>query len=353
MGIKVAIFGGGLVGRVHLEALLQFPAVESVSLAESDSKELEKLKGKYSLKRWEHDYRSLLATKEIDIVDICLPHDLHYPVTIEAFAAGKHVILEKPISNSLAEADEMIAASKSSGKRFYVALNQRFLPVHQCVKELLANGTIGKPILASMLIAGSELERMQKPENWKGTFGRAGGGVMADSGTHVVDLSRFWFGEPQAVICNLGRYVVKPVNKADDTASLILIYPNLTVNINLTYGATGQPWTEWRYIWGEEGSIQVWVEMQEPIQVWRHGSLLPMSVEHKAESWWAHSVKLGLEAAINCFHSDQPFPVTPLDARQVLRITRAAYRSAALKRQVTIEEVEHTNLDTFINEVKL
>jgi predicted dehydrogenase len=349
MGFNVAILGGGMVSRVHLETLLDHPAVSSVSMAEADPRQLENIRSHYSLKHLEQDYHVLLDSNEIDLVDICLPHDLHYPIVLEAFDAGKHVILEKPISNTLAEADEMLAAAERSGKRFYVALNERYLPVHQRVKELLAGGAIGRPVLASLMIAGSELARMQKPDNWKGMIGRAGGGALADSGTHLVDLACDWFGEPQSVLCTLARHVVRPVNKGDDTASLVLIYPDKTVNICLTYAAAGQPWSERRHIWGEDGSIHVQVENPSPIQVWQAGGLLPQVVEHDTD-WWVYSVKLGLQSALDCFYSEQAFMVTPQDARQVLRIIRAAYRSAALKRQLELKDYEPASFDALLEE---
>jgi len=137
---------------------------------------------------------------------------------------------------------------------------------------------------------------------------------------------------------------VQAVNKADDTATLVLIYPDKTVNLYLTYAAAGQPWSERRHVWGEHGSIHVQVEATEPIQVWQQGKQVPQAIEHEASNWWTYSVRLGLEAALDCFRDDRPFPVTPEDARDVLRVIRAAYLSSAKKRQVKLREMgwEHS-----------
>ena len=340
MGLHVAMIGGGMVSKVHLEVMFSHPLISAVSLCEVDPLALEDLSSQYPFKSSVVDYQKLLDDHSVDLVDICLPHDLHYPVTMQAIQAGKHVILEKPISNSLPEADEMIAAAEQAGLRFYVALNERFLPVHQRVRELLSDGVIGRPVLAALIIAGTELPRMQQPDHWKGSISRAGGGVLADSGTHAVDLALDWFGEPDSVLCSLGKFVVKPANKADDTVCLLLNYPDKLVNISMTYAAAGQPWSERRNIWGELGSIHIQIESEHPIQVWQDGRVMPQDVEHDAHNWWVYSVKLGLTKALDCLESDQDFPVTPHDARKVLRIIRAAYLSAALKRQVTLDETE-------------
>jgi predicted dehydrogenase len=328
MGLHIGLIGSGMVGKVHLEALFSHPEISSVSLAENDPGQLAELQQLFPFKRVVSDYRKLLADDEITIVDICLPHDLHYPTVLAAFQANKHVILEKPISNTLIEADEMIDASEKAGKRFFVSLNERFMPVHQCVKDILKENLLGKIIMANLTIAGSELERMNIPEHWKGTFGRAGGGSLADSGTHAIDLALDWFGLPQSVLCSTGRFVVKPVNKADDTSSLVMRYPDKIVNIQVTYAAAGQPWSETRNIWGENGSIHVQIDSQTPLQVWISGKLVPYTVAHRPDTWWQDSVKLAITHAVDCIVKDAPFNVTPQNARDVLKIIQRAYSSA-------------------------
>jgi predicted dehydrogenase len=327
------------VGRVHMGAVSGHMAVGAVSLAESDPAALAQLAGDVLLRRAESDYRALLDDPSIDVVDICLPHDLHHQVVLEAFAAGKHVITDKPISNTVVEADEMITAAESAGRRFYVALNQRFLPVHRRVRQLLDEGTVGREFMATLTVIGNELPRMADPDSWKGTWDRAGGGVLAESGTHVVDLAQDWFGPPTAVSCRLARHVVKAANKADDTAVLAMEYPDLTVALLLTYGAAGQGWSETRQIWSETGSIHVRLEDADPLTVWHEGQLLSQEVEHDP-AWWPWSVQLGVRHALDCLANDEPFAVSPADAREALHIIRAAYQSAELGGRVLMAEVE-------------
>ncbi|MEA2026102.1 MAG: Gfo/Idh/MocA family oxidoreductase [Chloroflexota bacterium] len=339
MGLHVGIIGGGFVGRVHLETMLGHDAVSSVSIADSDAALLAVTAGEFPLRRAEADYRALLDDPLIDIVDVCLPHDLHHPVALEAFAAGKHVIADKPIANTLLEADEMIAAAEAADRRFYVALNQRFLPVHERVRSLLADGFIDHPSLATFVVAGDELARMSLPEHWKGTWDRAGGGALADSGTHIVDLAHDWFGPPTAVRCHLARHVIEAPDKADDTAALILEYPSLTVSMVVGYAAAGQPWSETREMWSETGSIHVRLESPEPLDVWKGGKQIPQTVEHDTD-WWPWSVKRGLAHAVDAIADDRPFAVTPQDARATLRTIRAAYESAGSGSRIVMADYE-------------
>lgn len=339
MGLHIGIIGGGFVGRVHVEAMLGHADVDRVSIADSDAAQLELIARDYPTQRAEADFRALLDDPSIDVIDVCLPHDLHHPVVIEALAAGKHVIADKPIANTLLEADEMLAAADFAGRRFYVALNQRFLPVHRRVKALLDDGFIGSPSLATLTVAGDELARMRISEHWKGTWDRAGGGALADSGTHIVDLAHYWFGEPSAVRCSLARHVVEAPNKADDTAALILEYPGLTVSLVVAYAAAGQPWSETRQMWSETGSMHVRLEAADPLDVWKSGERIPQEVEHDTD-WWPWSVKRGLDHAVDAIANDKPFAVTPLDARAALLTIRAAYESADLGRRITLADYE-------------
>ncbi len=346
MGLHIAIVGIGMVGRVHLDALSKHPAISAVSVCEAESDQVKTLSQIYSLRHIESDYEKLLGNPEVDIVDICLPHDLHYPFAIKAFQAGKHVILEKPISITLAEAEEMIAAAQKAGKRLFVALNERFLPVYQKVKEIVSSGAMGKIVMANLTVAGSELPRMNIAENWKGTFGRAGGGALSDSGTHVVDLAIDWFGMPEAVHCSMGRFVVSAVNKADDTASLIMQYPDKIVTINVTYASTGQKWSETRSIWGEKGSIHTVIEEANPISYYLDQQSIPINVDHSPDSWWEDSVKAGINHAVDCMASGIPFSVTPEDALRTLKVIKYAYFASALKRVVALNEPEMSPLIT-------
>jgi len=339
VGLHLGLVGGGLVGRVHAEAILTHPDVDRLSVADSDAASLEGVTRDFPVHRAETDYRALLDDPTIDVIDVCLPHDLHHPVVLESFAAGKDVIADKPIANTLSEADEMLAAADLARRRFYVALNQRFIPAHQRVRQLLAEGAIGVPSLATLVVAGDERPRMAIPGHWKGSWGRAGGGALADSGTHVIDLALDWFGQPTAVSCYLARHVIEAPDKADDTAAVILEYPALTVSLVVAYASGGQPWTETRSVWGESGAVHVRLEAAEPLELWQAGERMPQSVDHDP-AWWAWSVRRGLSHALAAIAHDRPFTVQPEAARATLRIIRAAYEAGGEGRRIVLAEDE-------------
>jgi len=151
-------------------------------------------------KKWgaEHWYTSTaeaLADPDVQIADLCLPHHLHAPVAIEGANAGKHVFVEKPIANTLDEADAMIAACHDNGVLLMVDQTKRYQNRHRKIKELLDAGYVGDPIL----VRGAYLQDItyawqhMEPARLKGYWKHDG--VISGIGIHALDLQRWLIGE--------------------------------------------------------------------------------------------------------------------------------------------------------------
>ena len=135
----------------------------------------------------------------MDVVDVVTPHDSHCEITVAALQAGKHVICEKPMGRTLAEADAMLAAAQEAGRRLLISMPQLYYPAIRRAKEILDSGEIGRPFLADFAVYDDEFVRMSDPEHWKGSIERAGGGVLIDAGSHPLYLLLHLFGCPQSV----------------------------------------------------------------------------------------------------------------------------------------------------------
>src|SRR5699024_7116635 len=90
------------------------------------------------------DYKELIADDAIDVISVCLPNNLHAPVSIDSLNAGKHVLCEKPMATSREEAEQMIEAAEKNGKKLMIAHNQRFVSSHEKAKAMIESGEIGK-----------------------------------------------------------------------------------------------------------------------------------------------------------------------------------------------------------------
>jgi len=104
---------------------------------------------KWGAERWYSSVDEALADDDIQVVDLCLPHHLHAPIAMQSAAAGKHIFVEKPIANTLDEADQMIAACRKAGVLLMVDQTKRYQSRHRKIKELLDAGYVGDPILVN------------------------------------------------------------------------------------------------------------------------------------------------------------------------------------------------------------
>ena len=170
--MNIGIIGIGFMGTTHFNAA---KALHGARVSAISSRDRAKLSGDWSQIsgnlgrqggvqdltgiRTYTDYRDLISDPEVDLVDICLPVELHRPVAIEALRAGKHVIVEKPIAPTVADADAMIQAAEEAGRRLFVAHVVRFFPEFAYVKKVLDSGEYGK-------LSAAHLKRVISKPQW-------------------------------------------------------------------------------------------------------------------------------------------------------------------------------------------
>ena len=144
------------------------------------------------------DWRSVVERDDIDLVDICTPGDSHAEIAIAALAAGKHVLCEKPLGNSLAEATAMADAARSAravGVRSMIGFNYRRVPALALAAELIREGRVGEIRHVRAAYLQDWLSDPATPMSWRLQADRAGSGALGDLGAHVIDLARFLTGQ--------------------------------------------------------------------------------------------------------------------------------------------------------------
>jgi predicted dehydrogenase len=139
------------------------------------------------------DWRAVVARDDVDLVDICTPGDSHAEVAIAALAAGKHVLCEKPLANTVAEAEAMTAAAAAAqarGVRSMCGFNYRRTPAVALMRQLVADGRIGEIRHIRAAYLQDWIVDPQSPLVWRLQRERAGSGALGDIGAHIVDLSQ-------------------------------------------------------------------------------------------------------------------------------------------------------------------
>lgn len=204
--VQIGIVGIGFMGMTHYKAMAQVKGGQVGAIVSRDAKkragDWRGIQGNFGDSGGEQDVSGircyatldeLLADPAIDLVDICLPTNLHVEASIRALAAGKHVLLEKPIAVALDAADQIVAAARQHQRQFMVAHVLRYFPEFRLVKQLVAAGEYG-PVLAAHFKRIISRPAWWAPEDLQRT-----GGPAIDLHIHDADFVQFLFGMPQAV----------------------------------------------------------------------------------------------------------------------------------------------------------
>ncbi|WP_129667644.1 Gfo/Idh/MocA family protein [Phytoactinopolyspora endophytica] len=177
---------------------------------------------------WEHvetDWRALIARDDVDLVDVCTPGDSHAEIAIAALEAGKHVLCEKPLATSVAEAElmaEAAAAARERGVRSMVGFTYRRVPAIVLARTLVAEGRIGEIRHVRAQYLQDWLVDPASPMSWRLEKPRAGSGALGDIGAHIVDLTQFITGERITGVSALMETFIKqrPVAEPSSGAKL-------------------------------------------------------------------------------------------------------------------------------------
>lgn len=173
----------------------------------------------------ETDWRRLLERDDVDLVDICTPGDSHAEIAIAALRAGKHVLCEKPLANTVAEAEEMTAAAEAAaehGVRAMVGFTYRRVPAIALARRLVQQGRIGEIRHVRAQYLQDWIADPQAPMSWRLDKSLAGSGALGDIGAHIIDLTQFITGESVTEVSGQLETFVKerPVAAGETSGSL-------------------------------------------------------------------------------------------------------------------------------------
>jgi len=194
--MRVAIIGCGMIMTEHMEAWSGIPMVDMVAAVDIDSAKIATMKKRWGLAEAAlySDWKKMLAEVKPDAVDICLPNHLHCPAALDAFAAGCHVYVEKPMALSVAECQEMIDLAARRNRKLAVGFQQEYNPATEILVRAREAGVFGK----IQFVKGRLLRRHGIP-NYGVFYSRErGGGPIMDIGSHLIDLIHHVIGRPEA-----------------------------------------------------------------------------------------------------------------------------------------------------------
>lgn len=197
--LRFALIGGAAgIASTHIAALRQLPTAQIVGLAD--------VKQEAGMARADQlgcpffaDHQQLLAKIQPDVAVIVTPHPFHAPIAIDCFAAGAHVLAEKPITVEVAQADQMNAAADAAGKLLVVNFQNRFRPVIQHAKAVIDRGEIGSLVRTLCVEPWYRTAAYYRSATWRGTWRGEGGGILMNQAPHTLDLLCYLAGVPRRV----------------------------------------------------------------------------------------------------------------------------------------------------------
>ncbi|WP_442574094.1 Gfo/Idh/MocA family protein [Microbacterium sp. F51-2R] len=217
--LRVAMIGYGFMGAAHSVGWRQAPrmfelpgAVEMAVVVGRDAEAVADAAARWGWQESATDWREVIARDDIDIVDIVTPGDSHAEIAIAALEAGKHVLCEKPLANTVAEAEAMAdAASRAAarGVRSMVGFTYRRVPAVTFLRDLIAQGAVGRIAQVRAAYRQDWLVDPEMPLAWRLQKEHAGSGALGDIGAHIIDMTQFVTGLSVDAVSGVVDTIVK------------------------------------------------------------------------------------------------------------------------------------------------
>lgn len=233
--LKVAVVGGG-IGSSHLDAYLKLPSeFEVVAVCDINADKAQQLAETYRVPRVTHELTELCHMVDLDIIDLCTPPQLHFAQIKQVLEAGKHAVCEKPLVGSLWEADELIAAEATSGKRVMPIFQYRFGGGLQELKYLVSQGIAGEAYLSTVETSWRRrAEYYAVP--WRGKWQTELGGALLSHAIHAHDMLTYILGPIKSVFARTATRV-NPIEVEDCATVSLEMTDGSLASLSVTLGS--------------------------------------------------------------------------------------------------------------------
>jgi UDP-N-acetylglucosamine 3-dehydrogenase len=330
--LRIGLIGAGKMGAFHMESWERIDAARLVAVADPDEHGARLRIGRRPIE-WFPDHLALLERADVDAVCICTPSDRHAPIALDAIAAGRHVLVEKPIATALEDGLRMTSAARLAGVKLMVGHVERFNPAVGKLAELVAEGRIGRVFRAHATRVGPLPERIRDT------------GVAIDLATHDLDIMQFVLGLPITSIYAQGSRCVHPTQE-DMIACLLRFGPDGPWGLLDVNWLTPEKRRELTVI-GEGGMLSasyltqdVWfTESAAAPTGWSELARIRGDAQGAAVRFALRRVEplqAELEAFARCVLDDTPEPVSAHDGCRALAAALAVRDSAAHSRPVRL-----------------
>ena len=322
--LGVAVIGYAFMGRAHshawrnLSALLpDSPGIRQQVIVGRDAAQVAVAARLQGWAESATDWRAVLDRDDIDLVDICVPGHLHAEIAIAALEAGKHVLVEKPLANTLAEAEKMVATARKARQRgvhSMVGFNYRRVPALALARQHIAAGRIGTVRQVRIAYLQDWLADESAPMTWRLRREDAGSGALGDLASHAVDQVRFLLDQDVVGVNALtetfvarrpGEHGLEDVSVDDAAWSVLRTTGGAVVSLEVSRMATARKNGFGIEVYGSTGALRFDLESLNHLEVCLDGAgdftrVLVTEPEHPyLHAWWPPGHVLGWDATFS------------------------------------------------------
>ena len=321
--LGVAAIGYAFMGKAHSNAcrnvasFFDVPAFEQKVLVGRDAAAVAEAAAKYGWAESATDWRTVIERDDIDIVDICAPGWMHADIAIAALEAGKHVLVEKPLANTLAEAELMTAAAakaRARGVQSMIGFNYRRVPALALARDLIAEGRLGTVRHVRAAYLQDWLSDAHAPMTWRLRKETAGSGALGDIASHAIDQVLFLLGDQVSEVSGRlhtfvdqrpGQGGTEQVTVDDAAWATLSLTSGAVASVEVSRVATGRKNSLQIEVYGEKDSLLFdlenlnelgFLDATLPVREQGFRRILVNEPEHPyLDAWWPQGHIIGWE----------------------------------------------------------
>jgi len=343
MTVRIGIIGSGFVASLHAQALRQAPDAEIVAASSPNAEHVWVFARTFGIPHAFIDYKDMLEGDLVDAVTVACPNDLHCEVTLAAAAAGKHVLVDKPLALSLSDCDRMIQACRDKGVILMYGENLCFAPKYVRAKQLADEGALGEVYYARQLQC-----HYGPHSDWFWDVERSGGGVLMDMGCHSIAFCRWVFGNApvESVYAELGRFVHGKRTKGDDHSLVVMRFaPTGGIGVAENSWARAGGLDARAEIYGSQGLTVADLARGSALSTYSepgYGYAIEKAPDTSGWTWtgfedaWSEGFPQEMAHFVDCVQEEEQPTLTGEDGRAVLESICAAYESARTGQRVSL-----------------
>ncbi|HEY6118331.1 MAG TPA: Gfo/Idh/MocA family oxidoreductase [Pyrinomonadaceae bacterium] len=343
--MRFGLVGAGMIGQIRERSFKNLPGCDFVGVADLDKDRARSL----AISPQTHvfdDFEQMLASDAVDAIIVSTPPQFHEEMGIAALEAGKHVLCEKPLSNSVAACRRMVETARTTGKTLATGFNQRYFPAIQFVKQTLDSGLIGE--LDHIRAFGGHTGLSEFKAAWMYDKKIMGGGALMDIGIHIIDLTRYLLGDV-AEVFGMASCDVWKLDRSEDNGFALMLSPQ---GKRAILQAT---WTEWKgyrfYIeaYGEKGMVRAFYAPMMNMLIYmdkpggrrhRKFNFYPMTIIEEKRHGWQSTVIKSFQQELTDFvklcEGKQGIIADGFSGLRAVEIADAVYRSTEEKRMIRL-----------------